>query len=133
MNMTNEQLTFVEESQNLRKQVRQKAFKKYFTQFKWPFVSVCFILLFVVCASYLYALYWGIITSLKDILDFNENMFGLPQRIKFTNYGTAFRKLYYTIQTPTGRVRIMFPNLLFNSIVFAVVMPTVSKNVLAAL
>lgn len=110
----------------LHQQARRKAARRYFSQFKWPFVTVMFIFLGIVCLSYIYALYWGFITSLKDILNFNEDIFGFPQRIHFTNYVTAFRKLFVTIEAGAGRKRIMFPTLIVNSLVFAVAIASIS-------
>ena len=111
---------------NLVKQARKAAAKKYFAQFKSPFVILMFIWLAVICFTYLYGIYWGLITSLKDILNFNDDIFGWPRKLMFSNYTTAFKHLYVTIEAGAGTRRVMFPELLFNSITYAVVMPCVT-------
>ena len=112
--------------QNLVKRARRSAVKKYFSQFKSPFVILMFVWLCVICFTYIYGIYWGVITSLKDILNYNDDIFGLPQRVMFSNYSIAFKHLYVTIEAGLGSRRVMFPELLFNSVVYAVVISSVS-------
>lgn len=87
--------------------------------FRNPVTAIGFFLIVIDCALLLYGLFWGIMTSLKSINNFSEDMFGFPRELRFDNYITAYRCFYKNIQTGAGYERIYFPELLRNSILFS--------------
>ncbi|MBQ8685618.1 MAG: carbohydrate ABC transporter permease [Clostridia bacterium] len=68
----------------------------------------------------LFALGWGIIISLKDIIDFTLNPLGFPAELRFENYLNAFKELKVEVAWGEGRRTIEFLELLFNSILYVV-------------
>lgn len=88
---------------------------KWFRQFLNPFTLIAAIILIAYSFTLIYALVWGLLTSLKSRTDFAMNLFGLPNRWLFSNYVTAFNKLYLTVDFQ----RVYMPQLLINSVIFA--------------
>ena len=120
--------------QELLKQSRKNARNKYFFQFKNVFTLVMFVVLLIFSISYIYALYWGLISSLKDVLNYSEDIFGFPRKFQWTNYSVVMENLKVRIVTQAGRRDVYFVELLFNSIVFAVVgttIPVVTQSCVA--
>ena len=54
-----------------------KTHKKKFRKFS-AYELIVMIFLAVLALSYIYIMFWSVISSLKDIDDFDGNMFGLP-------------------------------------------------------
>ena len=103
------------------------------------FVVTIFIVLLAYCASIIFPVVWGFITSLKASVDFGVlgNVIGLPdarlssQELRFANYIRIFKR--FTITTGNnsyysalfGRIEILpqrvdFLGLVFNTIIYAV-------------
>ena len=99
--------------------------------FRSPIKTIGFFLILIDASLLIYGLFWGIITSLKSINNFSEDMFGLPTQLRFDNYITAYRCFYKNIQTGLGYERIYFPTLLRNSILFSTI-PTIIELVTTA-
>lgn len=123
--LNNENFTKNNENKDLLKSVRARTVKKYFAQFKSPFVILLCVWIAVGCISYLLALYWGLMSSLKEVLNYMEDLFGFPRRLAWENYATAFENLFVSIPTDDGRRRVVFLELLYNSVLFSVVASTV--------
>ncbi len=87
--------------------------------FRSPLLTIGFILILIDCFLLLYGLFWGLMTSLKSINNFAEDMFGLPRQYKWENYQTAMACFYKTIQTGAGYRRVYFFELLGNSLLMA--------------
>lgn len=97
------------------KEQRGRRIKKWFSQFKNPFTVIAAIILVVYSATLIYAIFWGLVTSLKSRTDFAMNLFGFPKKLMFSNYITAFNKLFLTVNYK----KIYMPQLLLNSVIFA--------------
>lgn len=85
------------------------------------FQSIVFGVLFLYMLTIFFALFWGLMTSLKGLGDFGRNyLFDLPEKLEVSNYWTAL-KLF---KVPVGRdgeiVKITFLGLIVNSVLFSV-------------
>lgn len=89
--------------------------------YKSPLVIVSLLFLVIECFTLLFGLYWAIITSLKSINNFAEDVFGFPWDLKFNNYSMVYKRLYYQIVNEAGYKRIYFPGLFLNSILYATI------------
>ncbi len=78
---------------------------------------------FLYCVSLIIPLFWTLITSVKDNLDYAFNSFGFPQVDKFgwalDNYANVLKRFSFE---ESGRVYGL-PQMLFNSFVYAIVTP----------
>jgi multiple sugar transport system permease protein len=95
--------------------------KKWLSRFKSPFVIVMFLFLAFECFTFIYALFWGLLTSLKSLNNFSEDMFGFPRNLLFSNYGVIFQRLFVTVRSGAGSRRVGFAELLLNSLLYAVI------------
>lgn len=93
---------------------------KYFGSFKSPFVGFMFVLLLVQSLTVIFALYWMFSTSLKSQINFGVDNIGLPTKYRFDNYAKAFEYLSVQIKEAGGYRKIYLPELLWNSVLFAV-------------
>ena len=82
------------------------------------FPIIFFILMLVYSLSLLIPMLWTLLSSVKGRLDFYNNPFGLPKVWKFSNYSTAFNKLYVRIQTETGSRNVYMPEMLWNTLLY---------------
>ena len=109
-----------------KKRLLLKRVKHWFGKFKSPFVIVMSLIIALECFTFIYALYWGLITSLKSLNNFSTDFFGFPEKLMFSNYIVAFRRLYVTIESGAGSRNVMFGELLWNSLSFAVLTTVLS-------
>ena len=59
---------------------------------------------------------WSFISSFKGKLEFNLNMFGLPQKWLFSNYKTVIDEFYISVEEGLGTRKVYIPEMLFNSL-----------------
>lgn len=100
---------------SVERQLRRAEIAKSFRLLKNPFFLVMFIFCLFYAATLVYALVWGLLTSLKTSGDFYGNLFGLPQQITFANYGAAYKALYMKL----GKTYYYLFDLYFYSFVYA--------------
>ncbi|MBQ4268608.1 MAG: carbohydrate ABC transporter permease [Clostridia bacterium] len=95
-----------------------KIFKKKKFEFS---VSKILVFLFVLlwCATFLYCMGWGLITTFKTVREFviQKNIMGFPKRWAFENY-TEVWKLGFYVQV-RGHIYANIYNMFFNSVVYA--------------
>lgn len=100
-----------------------KIIKKRKTRKKF---SVLYLILGLFLALYalsmLFVLFWALSTSFKDpILDFEMNYVGVPKSLHYQNYLTVIRQFFVKVKTVDGGNRnVLFPEMLLNSVLFAV-------------
>lgn len=102
--------------EGIKKKERSRAIKKWFAQFKNPFVIVVFIIFVVYSVTLIFALYWGFSTSLKSRSDFVLNKFGLPNELYVSNYILAWKRLYVQL---SNMKRVYLPRLFLNSFIYS--------------
>ena len=73
--------------------------KKIKTTFRTtsPLYIVLFIIMLIYVIFLAYLMFWGIITSLKDVGEFNDNILGLPKELTFNNFFTIFSNFYVRV------------------------------------
>ena len=102
-----------------RRKIRDKI-KHTFTTTNVLFI-VAFVFLALFVSLFLYLLYWGFITSFKDNYnDFVRNVLGLPKKWRFSNYAESFKAIKVRIASGSGVRYAFFPELLLNSVLYAV-------------
>lgn len=85
------------------------------------FVLSLGIFLAVICISYLWMIYYGIITSLKSLNNFAEDMFGFPRNLVTYNYEVAWTRLFYRVPLAEGGYKkVYFPRLFLNTFLISV-------------
>lgn len=94
--------------------------RNYFSNFKSPFTVLMFLLLMAQSLTVIFALYWMMSTSLKSQINFGMDNIGLPNPFRFDNYAKAFSYLNVQIKEDGGYRDIFLPELLWNSLLFAV-------------
>ncbi len=93
--------------------------KRKFKTTSPTFIIIFFILmLYVIFLGYLVA--WGIITSLKDVGEFNDNVLGLAKHPTFKNFGTIFRNFYVQVNINGSLKTIFIENMIVNTLLYAV-------------
>ncbi len=100
---------------NKEKTAKNTKIKSKFSLFDG--ITLFFIILFVLV--FVFLLLWGLSTSLKnEFLDYKEgNVLGFPKQIYFQNYIDLMAN--YSIKIPQRSDRILFGELLWNTIVYA--------------
>ena len=102
-----------------RRKIRDRI-KHTFTTTNVLFI-VAFVFLALFVSLFLYLLYWGFITSFKDNYnDFVRNVLGLPKKWRFSNYAESFKAIKVRIASGSGVRYAFFPELLLNSVLYAV-------------
>ena len=89
--------------------------KKLKTRFS-PLVIIMLAVLAVYSFFLIWLLGWGLLTALKNPLDFNDNMVGLPNPWYFKNFG-------YVLKNATmkkGGVEVAFGSIVWNSVIYSV-------------
>lgn len=81
-------------------------------------LAVLLVLLVLYAFSLLLPFLWTLISSFKARGDFRLHPFGLPEKWDYENYTKAFKRLYVEPSVGPER-RIYLPQLLFNSLVYA--------------
>lgn len=92
-----------------------------------PFAITGAIILGIYSATLLFALFWGVMSSIKDRFDFFDFPLGLPTELHFENFLTVFKKLYVSIQSGLGSRRVFVPEMFMWSIIFAVSVSIVAQ------
>lgn len=80
------------------------------------------IILVLYTVSLLFMLAWGVLTSVKDRLDFIRNSIGFPGNgygWKFNNYLTAFSSFSVTVEAGDGFRTVYLAEMFFNSVLYA--------------
>lgn len=84
-----------------------------------PLYIILFISLILYMAFMFYLMFWGIITSLKGVGEFNDNVLGLPQTLTFQNFATIYKNFYVRV-TVNGVQEFRFiEDMLLNTFLFA--------------
>lgn len=99
--------------------VPEKTKRKH--KFKKPsvFEVVIWILLAVISLSYLYMMFWTIITSLKDIDDFMHNRFGLPDVFAGDNLIYVINNFEVPVRDANGIAYMVgIPTMFWNTVVY---------------
>ena len=98
-----------------------KSKKKIKNTFKTtsPLYIVLFILLLLYTAFLIYLMFWGIITSLKTIGEFNDNVMGLPNQLTFNNFTTIFNNFYVRVNEKGVLVPKYIEDMIINTILYA--------------
>lgn len=95
---------------------------------KIDIATIVVFLILVIDVAVIYIQYvWGILTSFKSNLDFRYNPFGLPSVWEWSNYAKVFEKFFttYTDVEAGYTQTFYFGDMLFNSVVYALVAPMV--------
>ena len=108
--------------------IRKMKHRKKFTHkkvFLNPFSITVFVLLIVYSLSMLYLFYWGLMTSFKTSIDYNEytmtgKLIVFPTSFTLENYRLAFQELGVELMTDTGIVIIGLPHLIFNTLFYGI-------------
>ena len=95
---------------------KKVSLKDTLRKFKSPFVCIVFLIFAVYSATLIYALYWGMITSLKTRSNFVFDLFGTPQTLNISNYIVAWKYLFIEIGFEK---RVYLPRLFLNSFIYA--------------
>ena len=99
--------------------VPEKTKRKH--KFKKPsvFEVVIWLLLAVISLSYLYMMFWTIITSLKDIDDFMHNRFGLPDVFAGDNLIYVINNFEVPVRDANGIAYMVgIPTMFWNTVVY---------------
>ena len=96
--------------------------KKHVVKESNPFIVKAFIilmsvLLFVYCVSLLLPLFWMLMTSLKDEINYTIDNFGFPTTLHFENFSDVLTKYLYV---DIGNLRYGVDTMFMNSIILAV-------------
>ena len=102
-----------------KRELRKKRFLNYISYFKNPFVIIVGLYIGFACISYIGAFYMAIITSLKSLNNFSDDLLGFPRKLMYENYLRAFANLYIMQQTDMGSRRVTFFELLKNSVMIS--------------
>lgn len=89
------------------------------TKTKGVFFVISFALLIIYVLLLLIPLLWALMSSFKDIYEFDANVFGFPERIAWDNYVKAFNELYITIETVDGQRDVYLAELIYNSVIYS--------------
>ncbi len=88
---------------------------------KNPLLWVVFAILLLYVAIMLYVLGWAFISTFKNyIMDFSENVSGLPKRWVLDNYKTVSRNLFEIVTVDGQQYKLTFGNLLGNTLFYTV-------------
>ena len=87
--------------------------------------NVAMLVLGIVLAVYSVSLFvpiiWGMLASLKDKLEIQVNMFGLPEHWLFSNYAMVLKSFFVPVETASGAIRNVYVwEQLINSVLYAV-------------
>ena len=85
-----------------------------------PLYVVLFICMFLYVVFLAYLMFWGIITSLKSVGEFNDNVLGFPQDLSFNNFITIFNNFYVRVNVNGLLVPKFIEDMLLNTLLYAV-------------
>ena len=83
-------------------------------------MKIITVILIVYCISLIYPMIWALITSLKGTLDYLSNPIGLPKKLEFENYLTAYKYFYVTVDVDGSTKYIYLEQMIFNSLLYSV-------------
>lgn len=84
-----------------------------------PLYIVLFISLIIYVAFMFYLMFWGTITSLKDVGEFNDNVLGLPKSMTFKNFVTIYNNFYVRVNDHGVLEPRYLEDMLLNTFLFA--------------
>lgn len=84
-----------------------------------PLYVIIFILLLIYSLFLGYLIFWGIITSLKDVGEFNDNVLGFPITITFNNFATIFKNFYVRVNINGVLTPMFIEDMLWNTVLYA--------------
>lgn len=91
-------------------------------EYKKSKTSILFIILCALLSIYsaclLCSLFWALITSFKDVFEFDNNVLGFPQKWVF-NYSTVFEKFFIEVDTLYATREVYLPEMFLNSLLYA--------------
>ena len=96
----------------------KKKFKRTFKTTS-PLYIVLFVCMFLYVAFLTYLMFWGIITSLKTVSDFNDNVLGFPTEATFKNFITIFNNFYVRVNVDGVLVPKFIEDMLLNTLLYA--------------
>ena len=85
-----------------------------------PLYIVLFLMMLFYVVFLAYLMFWGIITSLKNVGEFNDNVLGLPNTPTFTNFITIFNNFYVRVNIGGVLVPKFVEDMLINTLLYAV-------------
>lgn len=108
----------IEAPTNLVKPMKKMKVKDSFM--RQPFSIFIFVLLIVYVISFLFPLFWAVMSSFKNNLDFLDNKFGLPTVWQFENYPTVFNELYIKISKGGSFRKVYAWEMIWNALFYSV-------------
>lgn len=88
---------------------------------KLGFNFIITIILSVFTLIVMFAIYWVIVTSLKDNSDFRKNFFGVPSVWMFKNYISVFENFVLNVTRDGFILQVsLFPDIIVNSLLYTV-------------
>lgn len=84
------------------------------------FEIIVLIFLTLLAASFLFLVFWAMITSFKDIFEFRKNVFGLPEKWTFENYLHVIKNFKVGASDPQTNVysEVGFGMLMVNTVIY---------------
>jgi len=83
-------------------------------------IILVMIILWLYVISLIIPMFWAVLTSFKDILDYIENPLGIPNQFKFENYITAYQYFFVAVDDGGNTKYIYIEEMLLNSLLYAV-------------
>ncbi len=88
---------------------------------KHPLFWLIFLILFVYAAILLFILSWALISTFKNyMMDFSENVSGLPQKWVLDNYKVVMENMFDIVTINGQQYKLTFLNLLGNTLLYTV-------------
>ena len=95
---------------------------------KYIFEIIVFILLACFALILFSLILWGLLTSVKENMDYRNNILGLPIDWRFDNYLTVLKNFYVEVTRTVFEAnsqyliqkRVELPEILFNTVVYSV-------------
>ena len=81
------------------------------------FSIVCMVGLLVYVLLLCYMLFWGVTSSVKGRLEFNDNILGLPQGFEYENYYNALK--YFTVYSKKQAANVYIDGMFLYSLLYA--------------
>ena len=85
-----------------------------------PLMVLLGVFLLVYSVSLVLPLLWALLSSLRSVSDFGDNVFGLPNPVTTENYIIAYYFFYVSLTKETGTILIMFPELVVNTLIYSI-------------
>ena len=85
----------------------------------WSIVAM--ILIGFVSLTYVFLFGWSILNSFKGTLEFETNLFGLPERFRYGNYVDTFSQLYVLVRNGAHLRKVFLPEMSMWGVYFALV------------